>query len=56
MQSEAKPKAYGINYSQISGRANTSMRLRRAVFPDDHGPHPPRTLIDNSVSLDESDQ
>lgn len=26
------------------------------VFPDDHGQHPPCTLINNSIGLDESDQ
>lgn len=56
MQGEAKPKTYNINYSRPSGKTNTSMRWRRAVFPDDHGQHPPCTLINNSIGLDESDQ
>jgi hypothetical protein len=56
MQGKAKPKTNYIDYSQTSGRINTDVRRRRAVFPDDHGQHPPCTLINNSKGLDESDQ
>jgi hypothetical protein len=56
MQGEAKPKTYNINYNRTSGGISTSMRVRRTVFPEDHGQHPLPTLIDDLISLDESDE